>query len=195
MSNSHCDERKSSTTTVLTSQRVLWDMFLVLGIFTATCCLTLHLAGLNDFNTPISVEYEQGNRLAILFFCSSLSLIVAVGLLYRCFGQWIAALLSLLVLMCLVIVVGSKPHSIVHIYAFYSTLFGAILTPLFVLWRLRLTWRLWGLSTVLVAVVLLLYCTGTKDLDIEGFGIAQRSGVLLSLLFNAFVLNHCRFIS
>jgi hypothetical protein len=97
-------------------------MFLVLGVFTATCCLTLHRAGLNDFSTPISIEYAEGNRLAILFFCSSLSLIVAAGLLYRCFGQWIAALLSFLVLLFLVTVVASMPNSIVHFYAFYATL-------------------------------------------------------------------------
>lgn len=195
MSSSHCDERKSSTATVLTYQRVLWDMFLVLSIFTATCCLTLHLAGLNDFSTPISVEYEQGNRLAILFFCSSLSLIVAVGLLYRCFGQWKAAFLSFLVLLFLVAVVSSYPHAIVHFYAFYATLFGAVVTPLFVLWKLKLWSSFWGLNAILVTVVMLLYWAGTKGWDIGGLGMAQRVWVIVALLFNSYALNHCRYIS
>lgn len=195
MRSSYCHERKSSTATVLTYQRVLWDMFLVWSIFTATCCLTLHLAGLNDFNTPISVEYEQGNRLAILFFCSSLSLIVAVGLLYRCFGQWIASLLSFFVLIFLVIVVMSKPHSIVHVYAFYSTLFGAIVTPLFVLWKLKLWSSFWGLNAILVTVVMLLYWAGTKGWDIRGLGMAQRVWVIVAWLSNSYALNHCRYIS
>jgi hypothetical protein len=154
----------------------LWDIFLVLGILTATCCLTLHRAGLNDFNTPISVEYVEGNRLAILFFCSSFCLIIATGLLYRGFGQLQAALLSFLVLLCLVTVVASEPHSLVHFYAFYATLFGANLAPLFALWRLRFWPSFLGLNAVLVAVILLLYWAGTKDLDIAGL-VANLVGV------------------
>lgn len=195
MRSSYCHEEKWSTATVFTTHRVLWDMFLGLGIFTATCCLTLHRAGLNDLNTPISVEYAEGNRLAILFFCSSLSLIIAAGSLYRCLGQWIAALLSFLVLLFLVTVVASKPHSIVHFYAFYATLFGAILTPLIVLWKLKLWPSFWGLNAVLVTVVLLIYWAGTKDWDIGGLGMAQRAWVIVAWLSNSYVLNHCRHIS
>ena len=195
MPNSCCNEGKWSTATAFTTQRVLWDMFLVLGVFTATCCLTLHRAGLNDFNTPISIEYADGNRLAILFFCSSLSLIIAAGLLYRCFGQWIAALLSFLVLLFLVTVVASRPNSIVHFYAFYATLLGAVLAPLVALWRLKLWARFLGLNAVLVTVILLLYWAGTKELDIAGFGIVQRIGVIVAWLSNFYVLNHCRHIS
>jgi hypothetical protein len=170
-------------------------MFLVLGVFTATCCLTLHRAGLNDFNTPISIEYAEGNRLAILFFCSSLSKIIATGLLYRCFGQWIAALVSFLVLLFLVTVCASKPNSIVHFYAFYATLFGAILAPLIALWKLKLWLRFLGLNAVFVTLILLLYWAGTKDLDIAGFGMAQRTGVIIAWLSNFYVLNHCRHIA
>ncbi len=195
MPNSCCHEGKWSTATAFTTQRVLWDMFLVLGVFTATCCLTLHRAGLNDFSTPISIEYAEGNRLAILFFCSSLSLIVAAGLLYRCFGQWIAALLSFLVLLFLVTVVASMPNSIVHFYAFYATLLGAVLAPLVALWKLKLWARFLGLNAVLVTVILLLYWAGTKELDIAGFGIVQRIGGIVAWLSNFYVLNHCRHIS
>jgi hypothetical protein len=193
--SSDCHEEKWRTATVFTTQRVLWDMFLVLGIFTATCCLTLHRAGLNDLNTPISVEYAEGNRLAILFFCSSLCLIIVTGLLYRCFGQRIAALLSFLVLLFLATVVASRPHTIVHFYAFYATLFGAILTPLFVLWKLKLWPSFWGLIAVLVTVVLLIYWAGTKDWDIGGLGMAQRAWVIVAWLSNSYVLNHCRHFS
>ncbi len=146
------------------------------GVFTATCCLTLHRAGLNDFNTPISVEYADGNPLAILFFCSSLSLIIATGLLYRCFGQWTAALLSFMVLLFLVTVVASRPNSIVHFCGFYATLLGAVLAPLVALWKLKLWPRFVGLNAVLVIVILLLYWAGTKELDIAGFGMGQRVG-------------------
>lgn len=170
-------------------------MFLVLGVFTATCCLTLHQAGLNDFDTPISLEYAEGNRLAILFFCSSLCLIIVTGLLYRCFGQWVAALLSFVVLLCLVTVVASEPHSIVHFVAFYATLFGAILAPLFVLWKLRLWLHFLGLKAVLVTVLLLLTWAGTQDWGLGGIGIVQRTGVIVAWLFNSYVLNHCRSIS
>jgi len=203
--NSGCNEGKGSTETALTTQRVLWDIFLVLGIFTATCCLTLHRAGLNDFNTPISMEYADGNRLALLFFCSSLSLIVTAGLLYRCFGQWIAALLSCLVLLFLVTVVASRPNSIVHFYAFYATLFGAVLAPLVAFWKLKLWPRFVGLNAVLVSLILLLLWAGIKwagikwagikELDIAGFGIAQRLGVIVAWLSNFYVLNHCRRIA
>ncbi len=192
MRSSYCHEGKWSTEAVLTTHRVLWDMFLVLGIFTATCCLTLHRAGLNNLNTPISVEYAEGNRLAILFFCSSLCSIIVTGLLYRCFGQWIAALLSFLVLLFLVTVVASKPHSIVHLYAFYATLFGAILAPLFALWKLKFWPSFWGLNAVLVTVIFLLYWSGTKDRDIGGFGVTQRTGFIVAWLSNSYVLNHCR---
>lgn len=192
MRSSCCNEGKWSTATVFTTQRVLWDLFLVLGVFTATCCLTLHRAGLNDFNTPISVEYAEGNRLAILFFCSSLSLIVAAGLLYRCFGQWLAALISFMVLLFLVTVVASRPNSIVHVFAFYATLLLAVLAPLFALWKLKLWSGFMGLNTVLVSVIMLFYWAGTKDLDIGGFGIAQRAGVIVAWLSNFYVLNHCR---
>jgi len=190
--NSCCKEGKWSITTVFTTQRVLWDMFLVLGVFTATCCLTLHRAGLNDFSTPISVEYAEGNRLAILFFCSSLSLIAATGLLYRCCGQWIAALIAFMVLLFLVTVVASSPNSMVHVFAFYATLLGAVLAPLFALWKLKLWPRFLSLNAVLVTVILLLYWAGPKDLDIAGFGIAQRIGVIVAWLSNFYVLNHCR---
>ncbi len=192
MRNSFCNEGKWSTATAFTTQRVLWDIFLVLGIFTATCCLTLHRAGLNDFNTPISVEYADGNPLAILFFCSSLSLIIATGLLYRCFGQWTAALLSFMVLLFMVTVVASRPNSIVHFCAFYATLLGAVLAPLVALWKLKLWPRFVGLNAVLVIVILLLYWAGTKELDIAGFGMGQRVWVIVSWLSNFYVLNHCR---
>ena len=195
MQNSDRNEGERSKTTLLVTQRVLWDIFLVLGILTATCCLTLHRAGLNDFNTPISVEYVEGNRLAILFFCSSFCLIIATGLLYRGFGQLQAALLSFLVLLCLVTVVASEPHSLVHFYAFYATLFGANLAPLFALWRLRFWPSFLGLNAVLVAVILLLYWAGTKYLDKAGLGIAQRTGFIGAWLSNSVVLNHCRHIS
>ncbi len=195
MRNSCCNEGEWSTATAFTTQRFLWDMFLVLGVFTATCCLTLHRAGLNDFSTPISIEYAEGNRLAILFFCSSLSLIIATGLLYRCFGQWLAALVSFLVLLFLVTVVASWPNSIVHFYAFYATLLGAVLAPLIALWKLKLWARFVGLHAVLVTVILLLYWAGTKDLDMAGFGMAQRIGVIVAWLSNSYVLNHCRHIA
>jgi hypothetical protein len=190
--NSCCNGGKWSTATAFTTQRVLWDIFLVLGVFAATCCLALHLAGLNDFNTPISIEYAEGNWLAILFFCSSLSLMVAAGLLYRCFGQWIAALLSLMVLLFLVTVIATRPNSNAHFCAFYATLLGAILAPLVALWKLKLWARFLGLNAVLVTVILLLYWAGTKDLDIAGFGMAQRIGVIVAWLSNFYVLNHCR---
>jgi hypothetical protein len=170
-------------------------MFLVLGIFTATCCLTLHRAGLNDFNTPISMEYADGNRLALLFFCSSLGLIVTAGLLYRCFGQRIAALLSLLVLLFLVTVVATRPNSIVHFYAFYATLFGAVLAPLVAFWKLKLWPRFVGINAVVVSVILLLFWAGIKEWDIVRFGIAQRIGVIVAWLSNFYVLNHCRRIA
>ena len=195
MQNSDRNEGETRKATFLVTQRVLWEIFLALGILTATCCLTLHRAGLNDFSTPISIEYAEGNRLAILFFCSSLSLIVAAGLLYRCFGQWIAALLSFLVLLFLVTVVASMPNSIVHFYAFYATLLGAVLAPLVALWKLKLWARFLGLNAVLVTVILLLYWAGTKDLDIAGLGIAQRTGFIGAWLSNSVVLNQCRHIS
>jgi len=198
--NSSGNEEKCSTPTALTTQRVLWDMLLVLGTFTATCCLTLHRAGLNDFNTPISMEYAEGNRLALLFFCSSLGLIVTAGLLYRCFGQRIAALLSLLVLLFLVTVVASRPNSIVHFYAFYATLLGAVLAPLVAFWKLKLWPRFLGINAVVVSVILLLFWAGIKwagikELDIADFGIAQRIGVIVAWLSNFYVLNHCRRIA
>lgn len=192
MRNSYCNEEKRSIATTSTTQSVLWDMFLVLGILTATCCLSLHQAGLNDFNTPISVEYAEGNRLAILFFYSSLTLTIATGLLYRYFGQSIAALVAFLVLLCLVTVVASEPHSIVHFYAFYATLFGAILAPLFALWKLKLWPSFWGLNAISLTVVLVLTCAGTKNWELGGIGIVQRTGVIVALLSNSYVLNHCR---
>ena len=192
MRNSYCNEEKRSIATTSTTQSVLWDMFLVLGILTATCCLSLHQAGLNDFNTPISVEYAEGNRLAILFFYSSLTLTIATGLLYRYFGQSIAALVAFLVLLCLVTVVASEPHSIVHFYAFYATLFGAILAPLFALWKLKLWRSFWGLHAISLTVILLLTWAGTKNWDLGGIGIVQRIGVIVALLSNSYVLNHCR---
>lgn len=195
MRNSYCHEKKWSTATVFATHRVLWDSFLVLGIFTTTCCLTLHRAGLNDFSTPISVEYAEGNWLAILFFCSSVCLIIVTGLLYRCFGQWIAALLSFLVLLFLVTVIATKPLSIVHIYAFYATIFGAILAPLIALWKRKLWSSFWSLNAVLVTVILLLYWVGTKDLDMGGFGIEQRTAVIVAWLFNSYVLNYYRHTS
>lgn len=167
-------------------------MFLVLGILTATCCLTLHQAGLNDFNTPISVEYAEGNRLAILFFYSSLTLTIATGLLYRYFGQSTAAIAAFLVLLCLVTVVASEPHSIVHFYAFYATLFGAILAPLFALRKLKLWPSFWGLNAISLTVVLVLTWAGTKNWDLGGIGFVQRTGVIVALLSNSYVLNHCR---
>ena len=192
MRNSFFNDRKWSIGSVFTSQRVLWDLFLVLGVFTATSCLTLHRAGLNEFNTPISIEYAEGNRLALLFFCSSLSLTIVTGLLYRCFGQWIAALLSLMVLLFLVTVVASMPHSIIHFYAFYGTLFGAFLAPLCVLWKQKSWVRLLGLNTVLFSAIMFFYWAGTKNLDIAGFGIVQRAGFMIAWLFNLYVLNDCR---
>jgi hypothetical protein len=190
--NSYCNEEKRSIATTSTTQSVLWDMFLVLGILTATCCLSLHQAGLNDFNTPISDEYAEGNRLAILFFYSSLTLTIATGLLYRYFGQSIAALVAFLVLLCLVTVVASEPHSIVHFYAFYATLFGAILAPLFALWKLKLWPSFWGLNAISLTVVLVLTWAGTKNWELGGIGIVQRTGVIVALLSNSYVLNHCR---
>lgn len=195
MQNSDCRDWKWSTATACTTQRVLWDIFLVLGVFTTTCCLTLHRAGLNDFNTPISIEYAEGNRLATLFFCSSLGLIIAAGLLYRSVGQWIAALLAFLVLLFLVTVVASKPNSIVHFYAFYATLFGASLAPLVVLWKLGLWQRFLCLIAILLIAILLLYWAGTQGLDIAGFGMAQRIGVIVAWLSNFYVLDHCRKVS
>ncbi len=192
MRNSYCNEEKRSIAITSTTQSILWDMFLVLGILTATCCLTLHQAGLNDFNTPISVEYAEGNRLAILFFYSSLTLTIATGLLYRYFGQSIAALVAFLVLLCLVTVVASEPHSIVHFYAFYATLFGAILAPLFALWKLKLWPSFWGLNAISLTVVLVLTWAGTKNWELGGIGIVQRTGVIVALLSNSYVLNHCR---
>jgi len=190
--NSYCNEEKRSIATTSTTQSILWDMFLVLGILTATCCLSLHQAGLNDFNTPISDEYAEGNRLAILFFYSSLTLTIATGLLYRYFGQSIAALVAFLVLLCLVTVVASEPHSIVHFYAFYATLFGAILAPLFALWKLKLWPSFWGLNAISLTVVLVLTWAGTKNWELGGIGIVQRTGVIVALLSNSYVLNHCR---
>ncbi len=192
MRNSYCNEEKRSIATTSTTQSILWDMFLVLGILTATCCLSLHQAGLNDFNTPISDEYAEGNRLAILFFYSSLTLTIATGLLYRYFGQSIAALVAFLVLLCLVTVVASEPHSIVHFYAFYATLFGAILAPLFALWKLKLWPSFWGLNAISLTVVLVLTWAGTKNWELGGIGIVQRIGVIVALLSNSYVLNHCR---
>lgn len=192
MRNSNRNERETSEETLIVSQRVLWDLFLALGIFTATCCLTLHRAGLNDFSTPISVEYVVGNRLAILFFYSSICLIIAGGTLYRCFGQLQAALLSFVVLLCLVTVVATEPHSIVHFYAFYATLFGAIFTPLFALWKLKVWPSFWGLNVVLVTVILLLWWAGARDSYIGGLGTAQRAGVIFAWLSNSYVLNGCR---
>ncbi len=192
MRNSYCNEEKRSIATTSTTQSILWDMFLVLGILTATCCLSLHQAGLNDFNTPISDEYAEGNRLAILFFYSSLTLTIATGLLYRYFGQSIAALVAFLVLLCLVTVVASEPHSIVHFYAFYATLFGAILAPLFALWKLKLWPSFWGLNAISLTVVLVLTWAGTKNWELGGIGIVQRTGVIVALLSNSYVLNHCR---
>jgi hypothetical protein len=57
-----------------------------------------------------------------------------------------------------------------------------------------------GLNTVLVSVILLLSWAGIKwagikELDIAGFGIAQRIGVIVAWLSNFYVLNHCRRIS
>lgn len=195
MQSSYCHEGKSSTVTFLPTQKVLWDMFLGLGVFTATCSLTLHRAGLNDLNSPISVEYAESNRLAILFFCSSLCLIVVAGLLYRCFGQWIAALLSFLALLFLVAVVASEPHSRVHFYAFYATLIGTVVTPLFALWKLKMWQSFLGLNAVMVTAVMLLYWAGTKGWDIGGLGTAQRVWVIVAWLSNSYALNHCRHIS
>ncbi len=53
-----------------------------------------------------------------LFFCSSLGLTIAAALLYGSFGQWTVAILSFLVLLFLMTVIVSNPHSIFHFYAF-----------------------------------------------------------------------------
>ena len=66
---------------------------------------------------------------------------------------------------------------------------------LFALWRLRFWPSFLGLNAVLVAVILLLYWAGTKDLDIAGLGIAQRTGFIGAWLSNSVVLNHCWHIS
>lgn len=194
MPSSHCHDRKNSTTNFFPVQRVLWDIFLALGVLAVTCCLSMHLAGLNDLNTPISVEYMEGNRLATLFFCASVCLIIVAGLLYRCFGQWIAAVLSFLVLLFLVALVASKPHATVHLCAFYATLFGAVLTPLISLCKMKLWRRVWGLMAVLVTVVLMLYWAGTKGWDLGDLGMAQRVWILVAWLSNSYALNHCRHI-
>lgn len=192
MRDSYSNEEKRSIATTSTTQSVLWDMFLVLGILTAICCMTLHQAGLNDFNTPISIEYAEGNRLAILFLCSSLILTIATGLLYRYFGQSIASLLAFGVFLCLVTVVASQPHSSVHFYAFYATLFGAILAPLFALGKLKLWPSFWGLHAISLTVISLLTWAGTKNWELGGIGIVQRTAVIVALLSNAYALNHCR---
>lgn len=195
MQSSHCHDGKNSTTNFFPVQRVLWDIFLALGVLTVTCCLSMHLAGLNDLNTPISVEYMEGNRLATLFFCASVCLIIVAGLLYGCFGQWIAAVLSFLVLLFLVALVASKPHTTVHLYAFYATLFGAVITPLISLCKMKLWRSVWGLMAVLMTVVLMLYWAGTKGWDLGGLGIAQRVWILVAWLSNSYTLNHCRHIA
>jgi hypothetical protein len=110
-----------------------------------------------------------------------------------------------LVLLFLVTVVASRPDSIVHFYAFYATLFGAVLAPLVAFWKLKLWPRFVGLNAVLVSLILLLLWAGIKwagikwagikELDIAGFGIAQRLGVIVAWLSNFYVLNHCRRIA
>jgi hypothetical protein len=57
-----------------------------------------------------------------------------------------------------------------------------------------------GINAVVVSVILLLFWAGIKwagikELDIAGFGIAQRIGVIVAWLSNFYVLNHCRRIA
>jgi len=155
-------------------QKILWDVFTLLGIFTATCCVTLHRAGLNDWNAPVSVEYAEGNPLAILFFLASIGLTVVTGLLYRSYGRTIEALLLLGVLLTFVALIASKPHTSVHLYAFYATVGGAIATPVVALYRLRVWSHFIVVGAMALIAMLLLPWVFAKVLGSANVGFAHR---------------------
>lgn len=192
MQDSLGNDGNGHTATVSLFQTILWDMFSAFGIFTATCCLTLHRAGLNDLRTPISIEYAEGNRLAIIFFFTSLGLILVTGLLYRCYGGMMESLLLFGALLFLAIVIASKPHSIVHFYSFYATVVVALLAPLFAVCRLKMWSCFLGLLSISITVILLLHWAATTNLGIGGFGIAQRAWFIVAWLSNASVLVLCQ---
>lgn len=163
-------------------------MFLVFSTFTVACCLTLHRAGLNDLSTPISIEYAEGNRLAFIFYFTSLGLILVTGLMYRSYGCLLEVVMLFGVLLFLAIVIASKPHSVIHFCSFYATVGGAILAPIFALCRLRKWFCVLGLLSLSMAVILLYYWAATTEFGIGGFGIAQRAWFILAWLSNASVL-------
>ncbi len=167
-------------------------MFLVFSIFSATCSLTLHRAGLNDWGTPISMEYANGNRLAMLFFFSSLGLILVTGLLYRCYGHLVQMRILFVVFLLLGLVIASKPHSITHFYSFYATVGGAILAPLFALSRLKIWSCLFCVIAASIAALMFPILTTTIESGNVGFGITQRAWFFVAWLSNASVLYHCQ---
>lgn len=187
MNHSLSNRGNGSAATVSTFQKLLRDMFLVFSTFTVTCCLTLHRAGLNDLSTPISIEYAEGNRLAFIFYLTSLGLILVTALIYKSYGCLLEAVILFGVIVFLAIVIASKPHSVVHFYSFYATVGGALLAPIFALCRLRMWFCVSGLISLSMAVILLYNWTTVTELGIGGFGIAQRAWFILAWLSNASV--------
>jgi hypothetical protein len=176
---------------VFAYQRLLWDMFLGFGIFTATCCLTLHRAGLNDWTDPISVEYAQGNPLATVFFLTSIGLSLVTGLLYRCYGRQIESLLLFCVLVSLATVIATQPHTTVHFYSFYATVGGAIVTPIYALYRLQMWSHCISLAALTLIVVLLHNWVSATDLGNASIGFSQRAWFIVAWLSNVSVLARC----
>ncbi len=174
-------------------QRLLWDMFLLFGVFTTVCCLTLHRAGLNDWNDPVSVEYAEGNPLAAVFLFASVGLTIVTGLLYRCFGRTIEALILFGVFISLTIMIASKPHTTIHFYSFYATVGGSIVTPLFALYRLRIWSHFFAIVTPVLFALLLLNCLSAIDLGRANIGFAQRTWFILAWLSNFSVLAQYKF--
>lgn len=185
------DNPVALATPLLFFQKLLWDLFWIGGIFTSICCLTLHRAGLNEWTDPISIEFANGNGLAILFFSGTLFVLSITGYLYRLNKRIIEPLLILCAIVAMSLVVVSKPHSSFHICAYYSTVIFSIATPLFSFFANK-RWIPWSV-VILFAVIILSgsMVSATFFPEFSTLGITQRIWFFLCFLSNLWALWVC----
>ena len=188
-SNAH-ESQTGSRMTI--STRTLCDIFLVVGVLGFACCLLLHYFGSGNPSLPISIEYSNGNPLAISFVWS-VSIVSAISaILYWRFVKRTESLLMACVAFSIGLIAMTSHSSAIHQCALCLTLFSMTSVPTINVMRGDISFGTIVFVSLFIPVTLVLAMVSAVPESPFGLGIAERIWFVVNYLTNAWILDVLR---
>jgi len=174
------------------STRTLCDIFLFVGVLGFACCLLLHYFGSGNPSLPISIEYSNGNPLAISFVWS-VSIVSAISaILYWRFVKRTESLLMACVAVSVGLIAMTPHSSAIHQCALCLTLFSMTSVPTINVLRGDIGFGTIVFVSLFIPITLVLAMMSAVPESPFGLGIAERIWFVVNYLTNAWILDVLR---